>query len=123
MSRRRRLTSRRARRWAALALPIVLLAAAAAHADDVATLKAEARAASDRGDLPTAVQKLRAALAQQRTHDVAGNLGLVEARAGLWVPAIEHLQLGLDLFPASGKPEARDALEKRSSTQGRASRS
>lgn len=90
----------------------LLLSAPDSHADDVATLKADARALAERGEYPAAVQKLRVALSLQRSHDIAGNLGLVEARAELWVPAIEHIQLALELLPPSAKPEVRDALEK-----------
>jgi hypothetical protein len=98
--------------WA-IALAGVLIGGVARAEPTADELYAQARALVQEGKLEEALGRLRAAYAQKQSHDIAGNLGLVEAELGLNVPAEQHLEAALRTFPVTGKPESRAVLEKR----------
>jgi hypothetical protein len=86
-------------------------APAAPGAATVEQLVAEAKQAMDRKDYAEARAKLLEAFTQQRSYDIAVNLGHAELELGMHVPAAEHLQLGLDGWPATGNAAARGRVE------------
>ncbi len=97
----------------------------AARADEPASFIASDRAASDRAD-ELAKQALTLAKAGRwnesepvmreawnlkRSHDIAGNLGIIEAHLEQWPSAAEHLKYAYKTFPGNGKPEQKKLLE------------
>jgi tetratricopeptide (TPR) repeat protein len=68
-------------------------------------------AAADAGRLPEAEAKFREAWGLKQTHDIAGNLAIVERRLGKHREAAAHLTWALDHFPPTESSSARKALE------------
>lgn len=103
------------RRATSLLLAAALTAAAlpsSAQWTAADVLKDEARVLSERGDFRGAVEKLRLAYAQRPTYEIAANLGVLETKLELWVPAVEHLGAALAAWPASASAESRTKVER-----------
>jgi hypothetical protein len=69
-------------------------------------------AAYDAGRLPEAQAKLEQAWALKKTHDIAGNLGVVELKLAKYAQAAEHLTWALQHFPPTEADQARQGFEK-----------
>lgn len=68
-------------------------------------------AAYHAGRLPEAEEKLSQAWALKKTHDIAGNLGVVESKLGKHPQAAEHLAWALQHFPPTESTQARRGYE------------
>jgi hypothetical protein len=73
----------------------------------------QAQAAFAKGDKQAAVKAYKAAWALQKSYDIAGNLGNVELKLGLFSDAAEHLSYALANFPPTGEPAAQQLLLKK----------
>jgi tetratricopeptide (TPR) repeat protein len=80
------------------------------HADE---LFEQATAAYDAGRLPEAHAKLLQAWALKKTHDIAGNLGVVELKLGEHAAAAEHLTWALQHFPPTEADQAKRGFEQK----------
>ena len=80
------------------------------HADE---LFEQATAAYDAGRLPEAHAKLLQAWALKKTHDIAGNLGVVELKLGENAQAAEHLTWALQHFPPTEADQAKHGFEQK----------
>ena len=74
------------------------------HADE---LFEQAVTAYDAGRLADAEAKLAEAWGLKRTHDIAGNLGVVELKLGKYPEAATHLAWALQHFPPTEADQAR----------------
>lgn len=83
-----------------------------ARGDEVDTLFDEGTAALEQGDFNAAHDKLSRAFAKRKSVDIAANLALAEVKLGKKREAAEHLAYGLANFPATGKPEAKERMQK-----------
>jgi tetratricopeptide (TPR) repeat protein len=79
------------------------------HADE---LFEQGAAAYDAGRLPEAQAKLEQAWALKKTHDIAGNLGVVELKLSKFPQAAEHLSWALQHFPPTEADQAKRGFEK-----------
>ena len=73
----------------------------------------QATAAYDAGRLPEAHAKLEQAWALKKTHDIAGNLGIVELKLGEHAHAAEHLAWALKHFPPTEADQAKRGFEQK----------
>jgi PEGA domain len=78
------------------------------HADE---LFEQGAAAYDAGRLPEAQAKLEQAWALKKTHDIAGNLGVVELKLARYPQAAEHLTWALQHFPPTEADQAKRGFE------------
>jgi hypothetical protein len=111
------LRSLRGLRWGRVALATSLLLgfvalSSPARGDEVDTLFDEGTTALEQGDFNAAYDKLSRAFAKRRSVDIAANLALAEVKLGKKREAAEHLAYGLANFPATGKPEAKERMQK-----------
>jgi hypothetical protein len=65
----------------------------------------------DAGRFAQAQAKLDQAWALKKTHDIAGNLGVVEVKLGMFARAAEHLSWALRHFPPTEADQARQGFE------------
>jgi tetratricopeptide (TPR) repeat protein len=87
-------------------------ASAKAAPDRADELFEQGAAAYDAGRLPEAQTKLEQAWALKKTHDIAGNLGVVELKLGKYPQAAEHLAWALQHFPPTEADQAKRGFEK-----------
>ena len=82
--------------------------------DDSSPLKylAEGNKAFKAGKLPEAEAAYEQAFARKKVYDIAGNLAMAEAAQGKMREAAEHLAFALRLFPMTGDPAQREAMQK-----------
>ncbi|MDI1432322.1 PEGA domain-containing protein [Polyangium sorediatum] len=95
---------------------LLLAGSAPAYADDAARaaeLFATGNKLFDEEKWAEAEASYQAAWDLRKSFDLAGNLGDVEMTLGQFRDAAEHLSYALEEFPAGGKPEVREALQKR----------
>jgi hypothetical protein len=106
-------------------LALLINADRTAGAEEPAPFIASDRAASDRADELTkqaltlakagrwndSEPVMREAWSLKRSHDIAGNLGIIEAHLERWPSAAEHLEYAYKTFPGNGKPEQKKLLE------------
>jgi hypothetical protein len=78
------------------------------HADE---LFDQGTAAVDAGHWADAESKFQEAWALKQTHDIAGNLGIVERHLGKYSEAVERITWALDHWPPTESSAARKALE------------
>jgi tetratricopeptide (TPR) repeat protein len=71
----------------------------------------EAAAAFDAGRYAEAEAKLEQVWALKQTYDVAGNLGVVQAKLGKYAQAAEHLAWAIQHFPLTEPAKARRGFE------------
>jgi hypothetical protein len=83
-----------------------------ARGDEADTLFDEGTTALEQGDFNAAYEKLSRAFAKRKSVDIAANLALAEVKLGKKREAAEHLAYGLANFPATGKPEAKERMQK-----------
>jgi hypothetical protein len=79
------------------------------HADE---LFEQGATAYDAGRFPEALAKLEQAWELKRTHDIAGNLGVVELKLGKYPEAATHLAWALKHFPPTESDQARQGFQK-----------
>jgi len=79
------------------------------HADE---LFEQAVTAYDAGRFADAEAKLAQAWAIKRTHDIAGNLGVVELKLGKYPEAATHLAWALQHFPPTEADQARQGFQR-----------
>jgi hypothetical protein len=104
-------------RWGRVAFATSLLCgfvalSSPARGDEVDTLFDEGTTALEQGDFNAAYDKLSRAFAKRKSVDIAANLALAEVKLGKKREAAEHLAYGLANFPATGKPEAKERMQK-----------
>ncbi|MDI1447197.1 PEGA domain-containing protein [Polyangium sp. 6x1] len=100
----------------AASFALLIAGAAPAYADDAARaaeLFATGNKLFDEQKWAEAEASYQAAWDLRKSFDLAGNLGDVEMTLGQYRDAAEHLSYALEEFPAGGKPEVREALQKR----------
>jgi tetratricopeptide (TPR) repeat protein len=73
----------------------------------------QAQAAFAKGDKQAAYKAYKEAWALQKSYDIAGNLGNVELKLGMYSEAAEHLDYALANFPPTGEPAAQQLLTKK----------
>lgn len=73
----------------------------------------QAQAAFIKGDKKAAVKAYKEAWALQKSYDIAGNLGNVELKLGMYSEAAEHFDYALANFPPTGEPAAQQLLTKK----------
>jgi tetratricopeptide (TPR) repeat protein len=73
----------------------------------------QAQAAFAKGDKQAAYKAYKEAWALQKSYDIAGNLGNVELKLGMYSGAAEHLDYALANFPPTGEPAAQQLLTKK----------
>lgn len=79
------------------------------HADE---LFEQGATAYDAGRFAEALAKLEQAWGLKRTHDIAGNLGIVELKLGKYPEAATHLAWALQHFPPTESDQARQGFQK-----------
>ena len=79
------------------------------HADE---LFEQSATAYDAGRFAEALAKLEQAWGLKRTHDIAGNLGVVELKLGKYPEAATHLAWALQHFPPTESDQARQGFQK-----------
>jgi hypothetical protein len=104
-------------RWGRVAFASSLLVAfvalsSPARGDEADTLFDEGTTALEKGDFNAAYVKLSAAYSKRKSVDIAANLALAEVKIGKKREAAEHLAYALANFPATGKPEAKERMQK-----------
>ncbi len=70
----------------------------------------------DAGRFAQAQAKLDQAWSLKKTHDIAGNLGVVEVKLGMFARAAEHLTWALRHFPPTEADQARRGFEQQLAT-------
>src|SRR5262249_6737366 len=80
--------------------------------DQADQLFQQASDAYDAGRFQEAEAKLKQAWALKQTHDLAGNLGVVELKLGKFLEAAEHLTWALAHIPPTEPDQARKGFEK-----------
>lgn len=73
----------------------------------------QAQAAFAKGDKQAAYTAYKEAWTLQKSYDIAGNLGNVELKLGMYREAAEHLDYALANFPPTGEPAAQQLLTKK----------
>jgi hypothetical protein len=71
----------------------------------------QAQAAFAKGDMQGAYEAYTAAWALQKSYDIAGNLGNVEAKLSKFRDAAEHLAFSVENFPPTGKEALQKAIQ------------
>ena len=96
-------------------LPAAALAnpPAAETSTQVGELFDQAQAAFAKGDKQGARAAYLKAWALQKSYDIAGNLGNVELKLGMFRDAAEHLAYGVENFPPTGEPALLRALKEK----------
>jgi hypothetical protein len=88
-----------------------LPAAPAKPKDRADDLFDQGTAAVDAGHMAEAESKFQEAWTLKQTHDIAGNLGIVQRHLGKYREAVERLTWALDHWPPTESSAARKALE------------
>ncbi|MDI3285360.1 PEGA domain-containing protein [Polyangium sp. 15x6] len=99
-----------------MSFALLVAGASPAYADDAARaaeLFETGNKLFDEQKWAEAEASYQAAWDLRKSFDLAGNLGDVEMTLGQHRDAAEHLSYALEEFPAGGKPEVREALQKR----------
>ena len=73
----------------------------------------QAQAAFAKGDKKAAVKAYKEAWAIQKSYDIAGNLGNVELKLGMFRDAAEHFDYAIANFPPTGELAAQQLLTKK----------
>lgn len=81
--------------------------------DRVGALFDQAQAAFAKGDMQGALAAYQEAWALQKSYDIAGNMGNVELKLGMYRDAAKHLSFAFFNFPPTGDPALKQALLKK----------